>query len=91
MKSQGVQDVAFSKRRGLEIGDMTRSTWVYKQLRDFRAGIEGVISWLKRVFGLDRCTWRSLPSFHAYVWSSILSFNLLVLARHQLAVAGGRS
>ena len=82
LKSQGVQDVAFSKRRGLEIGDMTRSTWVYKQLRDFRAGIEGVISWLKRVFGLDRCTWRSLPSFHAYVWSSILSFNLLVLARH---------
>ena len=84
LKSRGVQDVAFSKRRGLEISDMTRSTWVYKQLRDFRAGIEGVISWLKRVFGLDRCTWRSLPSFHAYVWSSILSFNLLVLARHQL-------
>ena len=26
LKSQGVRDVAFSKRRGLEIGDMTRST-----------------------------------------------------------------
>jgi transposase, IS5 family len=84
LKAQGVRDVAFSKRRDLEIGDMTRSTRIYRQLRHFRAGIEGVISWLKRVFGLDRCTWRSLASFHAYVWSSILSCNLLVLARHLL-------
>ena len=80
----GARPEGGAPRRGLEIGDMTRSAWVYKQLRDFRAGIEGVISRLKRVFGLDRCTWRSLPSFHANVWSSILSFNLLVLARHQL-------
>lgn len=84
LKSRGVKDVAFSKHRGLEVGDMARSGWVYRRLRHFRAGIEGIISWLKRVFGLDRCTWRSLPSFRAYVWSSILSFNLLVLARHLL-------
>lgn len=84
LKARGVHDVAFSKHRGLEVGDMTRSARIYRQLRHFRAGIEGVISWLKRVFGLDRCTWRSLPSFRAYVWSSILSCNLLVLARHLL-------
>jgi IS5 family transposase len=82
IKAMGVQDVAFSKRRGLAIGDMVKSTWVYKRLRDFRAGIEGNISFLKRVFGLDRCTWKSRPSFQSYVWGSILSFNLLVLARH---------
>ena len=82
IKGLGVQDVAFSKRRGLEISDMTKSTWVYRRLRDFRAGIEGCISFLKRCFGLDRCTWRSLPSFNAYVQASVLSFNLLVLARH---------
>lgn len=82
LKSLGVQDVAFSKRRGMKITDMVRSSWVYQRLRDFRAGIEGIISWLKRVFGLDRCTWRSFRSFQAYVWGSILSFNLLVLARH---------
>ena len=39
---------------------------------------------LKRIFGLDRCTWRSWSSFQSYVWGSILSFNLLVLARHLL-------
>ena len=85
LKQKEVEDVAFSKRRGLPIDEMVRSEWVYQRLRRFRAGIEGIISWLKRVFGLDRCTWRTFPSFRAYVWSSILSFNLLVLARHLLA------
>lgn len=85
IKSLGVNDVAFSKRRGLEIADMTKSLWVYRRLRDFRAGIEGCISFLKRCFGLDRCTWRSFPSFRAYVQASVLSFNLLVLARIRIS------
>lgn len=84
IKTMGVADVAFSKHRGLEIDAMVKSAWVYKRLRDFRAGIEGNISFLKRIFGLDRCTWRSWSSFQSYVWGSILSFNLLVLARHLL-------
>src|ERR671919_4255 len=84
IKASGVEDVAFSKGRGLEIGEMVKDSWVYKRLRDFRAGIEGNISFLKRVFGLDRCTWKSWPSFQSYVWGSIVSFNLLVLARHLL-------
>jgi len=81
----GVQDVVFCKGKSLAISDMAKSSWVYRRLRNFRAGIEGVISFLKRVFGLDRCTWRSRPSFHSYVWSSIVTCNLLVMARHQLA------
>lgn len=85
IKATGVQDVAFSKGRGLEVGDMVKSTWVYKRLRDFRAGLEGNISFLKRIFGLDRCTWKSWASFQSYVWGSILSFNLLVFARHKLS------
>lgn len=84
IKARGVIDVAFSKARTLQITDMVRSSWVYKKLRNFRAGIEGTISFLKRVFGLDRCTWRSLRSFKSYVWSSIVTFNLLVIARHEL-------
>jgi IS5 family transposase len=85
LKAKGVEDVAFSKRVQLAIRDMVKSSWVYKRLRDFRAGIEGNISFLKRGFGLDRCTWRSMHSFKSYVWSSILAFNLLVVARHLLA------
>ena len=85
IKAEGVRDVAFSKSLGMEIGAMVKSSWVYKRLRDFRAGIEGNISFLKRIFGLDRCTWKSWSSFQSYVWSSILSFNLLVFARHVIA------
>lgn len=84
IKDMGVEDVVFSRRRGLKISDMAKSCRVYKRLRDFRAGIEGVISYLKRCFGLSRCTWRGLPSFKAYAWSSIVSANLLLIARHML-------
>lgn len=81
-KERGVKDVVFAKRRSLQIPDMASSTWVYRQLRNFRAGIEGVISFLKRVFGLDRCTWKGATSFASYVGASVVSANLLLLARH---------
>lgn len=84
IKELGVQDVAFSKRRGLAVADMAKSDWVYRRLKRFRAGIESNISLLKRCFGLDRCTWRSLRSFKAYTWASLVAYNLLLLARHQL-------
>jgi len=84
-KALGIQDVCFQKKRGLKVSEMTRSSWVYKRLRDFRAGIEGLISFLKRAFGLDRCTWRGAESFESYVQASVLTANLLTLARHLLA------
>lgn len=84
-KALGIRDVAFSKKRGLEISDMTRSTWVYKCLRNFRAGIEGLISFLKRAFGMDRCTWKGAESFASYVMASVIAGNLLTLARHMLS------
>jgi len=84
LKEKGVKDVMFNRKRGLEVSEMVSSTWVYRRLRDFRAGVEGCISFLKRVFGLGRCAWRSFPSFKSYVWASVVSCNLLVLARHLL-------
>ena len=84
-KERGVQDVVFAKKASLRVPDMASSTWVYRQLRNFRAGIEGVISFLKRVFGLDRCTWKGATSFASYVGASVVSANLLLLARHLLS------
>lgn len=84
-KDLGVQDVAFHKKCGLQVTDMVRSAWVFRRLRRFRAGIEGIISTLKRAFGMDRCTWRSLASFQSYVWACVVSFNLIVIARHLLS------
>jgi len=84
IKDMGVKDVAFHKKRGLQISDMAKSTWVYKRLRNFRAGIEGMISFLKRCLGLSRCNWRGFESFKSYAWASVITGNLLLMARHLL-------
>ena len=84
-KSKKIKDVCFAKKRGLKETDMCRSHYVYKRLRRFRAGIEAGISWLKRSFGLSRCTWKGWRSFKSYVWASVVSANLLTIARKQLA------
>jgi IS5 family transposase len=84
-KGMEIKDVCFAKKRGLHVEDMCRSEWVYNRLRRFRAGIEAGISWIKRCFGFTRCTWKGLHSFKSYVWASIVSANLLTMARKQLA------
>jgi IS5 family transposase len=84
-KEKQIKDVCFAKKRGLEVEDMCSSQWVYDRLRRFRAGIESGISWVKRCFGMTRCTWKGLRSFKSYVWASIVSANLLTLARKQAA------
>lgn len=80
-KALGVDDVVFHKKRGIAIDAMAKSRWVYRKLRNFRAGIEANISCLKRAFGLDRCTWRGLAHFQSYVWSSVVAYNLALFAR----------
>ena len=82
-KEKQIKDVCFAKKRGLEVEKMCRSQWVYDRLRRFRAGIESGISWVKRCFGMTRCTWKGLRSFKSYVWASIVAANLLTLARKQ--------
>jgi IS5 family transposase len=80
-KAWGVHDMAFHKKSGLRIEDMVKSRWVYRKLRNFRAGIEAGISCLKRAYGLARCTWRGLAHFKTYVWSSVVAYNLALFAR----------
>ena len=84
-KGKGIKDVCFAKGKGLDVQEMCRSSHVYKVLRRFRAGIESGISWLKRSLGLDRCSWKGFESFKSYVWSAIVSANLLTMARAQLS------
>jgi IS5 family transposase len=85
IKKLGVSDVAFAKKRNLQISEMVKSAWVYRRLRNFRAGVEGIISFLKRGFDLTRCCWSGWASFKAYVSASVLACNLLVVSRHLLA------
>ncbi|RLQ21324.1 ISNCY family transposase [Seongchinamella sediminis] len=80
-KALGVGEVAFQKKKGLTIDAMTSSQKLYKQLCNFRAGIESNTSELKRAYGLKRSLWRGLQGFMADVWSSIVSYNLVRMAR----------
>jgi len=80
-KAKGIKDVCFAKKRGLKVEDMCRSEYVYARLRRFRAGVESGISWLKRCFGFDKCTWKGLRSFKSYVWASLVTANLVTIVR----------
>jgi transposase, IS5 family len=80
-KERGVRDVVFHKKRGMAIADMAKSRWVYRKLRNFRAGIEAGISCLKRAYGLACCTWRGLEHFKTYIWSAVVAHNLVLFAR----------
>ena len=51
------------------------------KLTVFRAGIEATVSFLKRSFGLSRCTWTGLARFRAYTWCSTVAHHVLTLAR----------
>lgn len=73
--------MAFRKKSELRTEDRVRSRWVYRKLRNFRAGIEAGISCLKRTYGLARCTWRGLDHLKTYVWSSVVAYNLALFAR----------
>jgi IS5 family transposase len=80
-KERKIKDVCFAKKRGLTVEQMCRSQWVYDRLRRFRAGVESIISWIKRALGFDRCTWKGRRSFESYVWLSTVTANLITLAR----------
>ncbi len=79
-KAMKVKDVVFHKKRKLKVDEMAKSTWVYRKLRNFRAGIEADISCMKRVYGLG-CTWKGLAHLRAYVWSSVVAHNLALFGR----------
>ncbi|MBP9709366.1 MAG: ISNCY family transposase [Oligoflexales bacterium] len=80
-KEMGVKDVCFSKAPGIAREEMVKSAWVYQKLRNFRAGIEGIISVLKRGFGLERVTWKGVSGFASYVHSGVVAYNLTLLSR----------
>lgn len=80
-KAMGIDNVAFHKRAGLEVADMTGDEWLFRELRNFRAGIEAGISYLKRCFGLKRIVWKGWDRFCASIHLSVFTHNLIRWAR----------
>ena len=80
-RTEGVTRVAFHKRTGLGYHAMGVKKKTLSKLREFRAGIEGNISELKRSFGLSKVNWKKQSGFDAFVWSGVLSYNLVRMCR----------
>jgi len=77
----GVKETAFAKNSAFDVMRSVSSRAVHRTLQRSRAAIEATISWLKRSFGMRRCTWSGFESFRAYAWASVLAVNLLSMAR----------
>ena len=54
---------------------------LFRHAQRFRAGVEGTISFLKRVLRLSRCINKGWEHFVTTVGQTIFAHNLLVLAR----------
>jgi len=80
-RHDGVERVVFNKRCGLGFHAMGVKRKTFERLRDFRAGVEGNISELKRAYGMAKATWKKHDGFTAYVWSCALSYNLMRMVR----------
>jgi transposase, IS5 family len=53
----------------------------FRHAQRFRAGVEGTISFLKRVLGLFRCFNKGWPRYVATVGATVFAHNLLILVR----------
>lgn len=80
-REMGAKRVVFHKRVGISLQDMGVKTKTFKELRNFRAGVEGNISELKRTFGASKARWKGHDGFKAFVWASAISYNLMRMAR----------
>ena len=80
-KALGVKRAVFNKPAGLSYTDMGVKKKTFALWKNFRAGVEGNISELKRAFGAGKVTWKYKDGFEAFVWSSVLSYNLVRMVR----------
>jgi len=86
-KSTGVDDITFCKNNSMPIDSLLSSPKIHKFLMNFRAGIEGCISFLKRTFGFSRIFDKGCESFSAALHMGGVAYNLTLLARMNLAAA----
>lgn len=54
---------------------------LFRLAQAFRAGVEGSISFLKRILGLARCMNKGMQNYRSTIGATVLAHNLLILAR----------
>ncbi|MFQ5512693.1 MAG: transposase [Candidatus Krumholzibacteriia bacterium] len=79
----GIVDVVAIGKKGKRTQEQTRRETdpAFRHAQRFRAGVEGTISFLKRVLRLFRCYNKGWEHYVATVGATVLAHNLLILAR----------
>jgi IS5 family transposase len=85
-QQQGVTEVVLPKpgTKSAKRLAYERQAW-FRAGRNWRAGIEGRISGLKRRHGLDRCRYRGTAGMERWVGLGVIAHDLHVLAQHLAA------
>ena len=79
---EDVATVSIAKKGRRTRGEAAREhSKDFQEGQRFRAGVEGSISVLKRVFDLDRCLFKGFINYAASVGLAILCHNLVLLTR----------
>ena len=82
VSSKIIEVVAITKKGKRTQEETERETDpAFRHAQRFRAGVEGTISFLKRVLGLFRCYSKGWEHYAAMVGATVLAHNLLILAR----------
>lgn len=79
---KGIETVSMRKRgRRTEEEKRREASEAFRAGQRFRAGVEGSISVLKRVFRLNRCLYKGFKQYASAVGCAVLCHNLVLLAR----------
>ena len=81
VKELGVVRVDFGEGRGIDTQKACGNRRIRRKLRCFRAGAEGLISWLKRGLKLGESRWKGAEGFDSYVWAVIVTACIQAIAR----------
>lgn len=81
--NSGIKNVVFGKIIG-SLKNQVSSKNMQTRLKKWRAGIEAVISNLKRGFNLFRCNWKGSNHFNQKVFWSVIAYNIRVFTSMML-------
>ena len=69
----------------MKLESLVSSERIHRKLLRFRGGVEGIISFLKRIFSFSRVLDRSKDTFAAALKPGAVACNLTLLARYNIA------
>jgi IS5 family transposase len=82
-----VENITFSKNGSMPLESLMSSPKKHGMLMRFRAGVEGCISFFKRIFGATKILDRTKKTFAATLQCAAVAYNLTLLARFKLQQA----